>query len=355
MNQNYKLLLMSTPVGALGTGQGGGVELTVQNIAQELQQRGHKLEVVAPEGSFLTGVAVTGIAGNAQIAVQTQTRDVPIILPENSTLGNMWEYARQVQGQYDLIVNFAFDWLPFYLTPFFTTPIAHFISMGSMTQAADEIMERAAKLHPDRIGVYTKSQAETFAFAEVCEILSSAIDLNLYDFCATPGDSLAWLGRIAPEKALEDAVAAASITKVPLKIYGKIQDQEYWQQIQQDFPDAPIEYMGFLNTADLQQELGQARALLMTPRWIEAFGNVAIEALACGVPVIAYSRGGPSEIVRDGKTGFLVEPDSVPGLVNAIKNIDGLSRAACREQAEAEYSLAALGDRFEAWFDKILL
>ncbi|MEM9273783.1 MAG: glycosyltransferase family 4 protein [Cyanobacteria bacterium P01_F01_bin.143] len=354
MTKPYKLLFMSTPVGALGTGQGGGVELTVQNIAQELQQRGHKLEVVAPEGSFLTGVAVTGIAGNAQIAVQTQTRDVPIILPENSTLGNMWEYARQVQDQYDLIVNFAFDWLPFYLTPFFTTPIAHFISMGSMTQAADEIMERAAKLHPDRIGVYTKSQAETFAFAEVCEILSSAIDLNLYDFCATPGDSLAWLGRIAPEKALEDAVAAVNITKVPLKIYGKIQDQEYWQQIQQDFPDAPIEYMGFLNTADLQQELGQARALLMTPRWIEAFGNVAIEALACGVPVIAYSRGGPSEIVRDGKTGFLVEPDSVPGLVNAIENIDNLSRAACREQAEAEYSLAALGDRFENWFNKIL-
>ena len=97
------------------------------------------------------------------------------------------------------------------------------------------------------------------------------------------------------------------------------------------------------------------RALLMTPRWIEAFGNVAIEALACGVPVIAYSRGGPSEIVRDGKTGFLVEPDSVPGLVSAIEKIDSLSRVACRKQAETEYSLAALGDRFEAWFNKILL
>ena len=345
---------MSTPVGALGTGQGGGVELTVQNIAQELQKREHQLEVVAPEGSFLTGVPVTGIAGNAQIAVQTQTRDVPIILPENSTLGNMWEYARQVQDKYDLIVNFAFDWLPFYLTPFFSTPIAHFISMGSMTKAADEIMERMAKLHPDRIGVYTKSQAETFAFADVCEILSSAIDLDLYDFSETSGESVAWLGRIAPEKALEDAVAAANITKVPLKIYGKIQDQEYWQKIQADFPEAPIEYVGFLNTNDLQKELGQARALLMTPRWIEAFGNVAIEALACGVPVIAYRRGGPSEIVRDGKTGFLVEPDSIPGLVTAIKNIDSLSRSACRQQAETEYSLTALGDRFEIWFNKIL-
>ena len=354
MTQSRKLLLMSTPVGALGTGQGGGVELTVQNIAQELQQRGNQLEVVAPFGSFLKGVRVKEITGNPQIAVQTQSKDVPIMLPKNSTLANMWEYARQVQNQYDLIVNFAFDWLPFYLTPFFSTPIAHFISMGSMTPALDEMMERTAKLYPDRIGVYTKSQAETFAFAEICEILSSAIDLSLYNFCATPDNSIAWLGRIAPEKALEDAVAAANITKVPLKIYGKIQDQDYWQQIQQDFPHAPIEYMGFLNTEDLQKELGQARALLMTPRWIEAFGNVAIEALACGVPVIAYRRGGPSEIIRDGITGFLVEPDSIPGLVTAIENIDNLSRIACRQQAEAEYSLTALGDRFESWFDKIL-
>ncbi len=176
MTQFRKLLLMSTPVGALGTGQGGGVELTVQNIAQELQQRGNQLEVVAPFGSFLKGVRVQEIAGNTQIAVQTQSKDVPIMLPKNSTLANMWEYARQVQNQYDLMVNFAFDWLPFYLTPFFSTPIAHFISMGSMTHALDEMMERTAKLHPDRIGVYTKSQAETFAFAEICEILSSAID-----------------------------------------------------------------------------------------------------------------------------------------------------------------------------------
>lgn len=83
-----------------------------------------------------------------------------------------------------------------------------------------------------------------------------------------------------------------------------MQDEAYWQQICRDFPDAPIEYVGFLNTEELQQELGKCRALLMTPRWLEAFGNVAIEALACGVPVIAYARGGPAEIIKDGKTGF---------------------------------------------------
>lgn len=353
MNTRRKLLFISTPVGVLGTGQGGGVELTVQNVTQELQKRGHQIEVVAPKGSVLKGIEVTGIAGNLQVAVQTQGRNVPIYLPENSVLANMWDYARRVQHNYDLIVNFAYDWLPFYLTPFLDIKIAHFISMGSMTQALDEIMNQIAEQYPHCIGVYTKSQASTFPFANKCEILSSAIDLSLYNFCETPGDSMAWLGRIAPEKALEDAVVAASIAGIPLHIYGRIQDRAYWQKIQQ-VPDAPIEYKGFLPTEQLQQELGKSRALIMTPRWIEAFGNVAIEALACGVPVIAYRRGGPAEIVRDGKTGFLVKPDSVNGLVTAMQNIDSIKRIDCRQQAETEYSLTVLGDNFEAWFDKIL-
>ncbi len=349
-----KLLFISTPVGALGTGQGGGVELTIQNVAQELQQRGYKIEVVAPIGSVLHNIPVKEIPGNLQIAVQTQGRDTPICLPRNSALANMLDYARQVQHEYDLIVNFAFDWLPFYLTPFFHCSIAHFISMGSMTEALDQIMTQVATNYPQTIGVYTKSQAATFPFGDTCAILSSAIDLSLYQFVSHPGKTVAWLGRIAPEKALEDAVAAVNTTGTPLKIYGKIQDQDYWQQIQQDFPHAPIEYMGFLSTQELQQELGQCRALLMTPRWIEAFGNVAIEALACGVPVIAYRRGGPAEIVQDGVTGFLVEPDSIEGLVTAINQIELIDRRKCRQQAEAEYSLTALGDRFSLWFDQIL-
>jgi UDP-glucose:tetrahydrobiopterin glucosyltransferase len=104
----------------------------------------------------------------------------------------------------------------------------------------------------------------------------------------------------------------------------------------------------------MQQELRQCRAMLMTPRWVEAFGNVAIEALACGVPVISYRRGGPAEIIQDGKTGFLVEPDSVDRLVDAIARLDEIDRYTCRQQAETEFSLKALGDRFEKWFRDIL-
>jgi UDP-glucose:tetrahydrobiopterin glucosyltransferase len=349
-----KILFLSTSVGSLGSGQGGGVELTIQNLAQELVNRGHQLEVVAPQESWLTDIAVTTIQGNLQVPVQTQNRDMTICMPENSVLANMWEYARLVQNKYDLIVNFAFDWLPFYLTPFFTTPIAHFISMGSMTNASDRMMEQIITQYPGTFGVYTQSQADTFTFGHQCQILGSAVDLSLYQFNPHPGTSLAWLGRIAPEKALEDAVAAVNLTKTPLKIMGRIQDQNYWDKICHEFPEAPIEYLGFLDTNKLQQELGKCRALLMTPRWLEAFGNVAIEALACGVPIIAYRRGGPAEIVRNGQTGFLVEPDNVPELAHAITKISQIDRLACRQQAETEYSLAALGDRFEAWFKQII-
>ena len=169
-----KLLFMSTPVGALGSGAGGGVELTVQNVAQELQRRGHQLEVVAPVGSRLTGIPVREITGNGQIPIQTQSRDVAIYLPANSLLANMWSYARMVQQEYDLLVNFAFDWLPFYLTPFLQhTTVAHFISMGSMTEATDRIMEEVIERYPGTFGVYTKAQADTFAFGDRCKIPKS--------------------------------------------------------------------------------------------------------------------------------------------------------------------------------------
>ncbi|RMF27525.1 MAG: glycosyltransferase [Cyanobacteria bacterium J083] len=354
MTHPLNLLFVSTSVGALGSGEGGGVELTVLNLVQEMQRRGHQINTIAPAGSVLKNASVIGIEGNIQTPVQTQTRDAPICFPGNSVLANMWEYARRLQHKYDLIVNFCFDWLPFYLTNFFDRPLAHFISMGSMTDALDEIMEQTAAAYPKNIGVYTKAQANTFSFAEKCRILGSAIDLSLYEFNPQPENFLCWLGRIAPEKALEDAVEAAQISQIPLHIFGKIQDIDYWQKIQADFPHAPLEYRGFLPTRELQKEIGQSRALLMTPRWIEAFGNVAIEALACGVPVIAYNRGGPGEIVQDGKTGFLVEPDSVSGLVAAINNLDKIDRYYCRQQAEITYSLEAWGDRFEAWFRDLI-
>jgi len=349
-----KLLLLSTPVGAIGSGLGGGVELTLTNIARSLIALDHSVTVVAPEGSVLEGIPLVSIAGNLQITAQSQGRDALITLPANSVLGNFWSYARQVQRDYDVLVNFAYDWLPFYLTPFFERPIAHLVSMGSLTDAMDHAIAQVAEQFPTSIAVHSLAQADTFSFRDRCFNLKNGFDLSQYQFNPTPKYHFAWVGRIAPEKGLEDAVAAVQQVGIPLKIWGVIQDELYWNQIQSNYPDAPIEYCGFLSTQDLQKALGESRALLMTPHWIEAFGNVAIEALACGVPIIAYRRGGPAEIVEDGKTGWLVEPDSVSGLVEAISKLEQIDRTSCRHHAEREYSLAAMGNRLEIWLAHIV-
>jgi UDP-glucose:tetrahydrobiopterin glucosyltransferase len=72
------------------------------------------------------------------------------------------------------------------------------------------------------------------------------------------------------------------------------------------------------------------------------------------VPVISYRSGGLTEIVRHGKTGFLVEMGSVSGLIEAISKLDQIDRVTCRQQLEAEYSLEVWGDRLEKWFDKLI-
>ncbi len=349
-----QLLLVSTSVGALGTGLGGGVELTLKNIALELIRRGHRVQVVAPSGSCLEGVEIVQIPGSLQVTAQSQGRDAPIVMPAHPVLAAMWDYARQVQADYDLILNFAYDWLPFYLTPFFQPGIAHLVSMGSLSEAMDQVIGQVATIFPGTIGVHSHTQAATFPFGDHCRCLGNGFDLSLYDFCADPQSYLAWVGRIAPEKGLEDALAASQQSNSSLRIMGAISDAAYWQEICQTYPEAIAAYQGFLSTEALQQQLRQARALLVTPRWVEAFGNVVVESLACGVPVIAYQRGGPAEIVQHGKTGWLVEADNVTALVGAIDRIDEIDRVTCRQQAEQEFSQQAMGDRVEQWLQDIL-
>ena len=349
-----KLLFLSTPVGALGTGACGGVELTLKNLSQELMRRGHLVQVIAPERSKLANIPLLPISGNLQATAQNQARNAYIHMPANPVLANMWNYAHQHQHNCDLILNFAYDWLPLYLTPFFTTPVTHFITMSSCSDAIDNIIQTIAATYPQNLGFYTQTQADTFSLHIQPHCLGGAIDLSLYQFCQQPDTYLTFLGRIAPEKGLEDAVLVAQTTNTPLKILGKMENKNYWQQICQAYPNAPIDYLGFLPTQAMQKVLRKSKALLMPHRWIEAFGNVAIESIACGVPVIAYSQGGPGEIIHHGKTGWLIEPGNVQAMCEAVAKIDQINRIDCRNQAEREYSLPALGDRFLKWFNQVL-
>ena len=93
--------------------------------------------------------------------------------------------------------------------------------------------------------------------------------------------------------------------------------------------------------------------MLVTPKWLEAFGLTVIEALACGTPVITYDRGGPAEIVEHGKSGFLVPASNVGAMVEAIGRVGSLRRADARRRAE-EFSITRMVDRIEDWVVTVL-
>jgi UDP-glucose:tetrahydrobiopterin glucosyltransferase len=165
---------------------------------------------------------------------------------------------------------------------------------------------------------------------------------------------LGWVGRVAPEKGLEDAVYVANKIGEKLNVWGVIEDETYASNIEKLFPKGTINWMGFLATNELQKELGKCRTLLNTPKWNEAYGNVVVEALACGVPVIAYKRGGPSEIIQHGQTGYLVDPDNKEALVSYVEIISKIKRKNCREWVEKNASTDIFANKVVNWLNKVI-
>jgi UDP-glucose:tetrahydrobiopterin glucosyltransferase len=354
MKDLLNILVVSTPVGSIGSGKAGGVELTIKNIVNNLSARGHGIDVVAPVGSEIICRDLHLIEGNFSALAQDETEQDTVVIPDNSVLENMWNYAYGVQHDYDLLVNFAYDWLPLYLTPFFERPIAHWISMSCISPVMNRMVSQTTAMFPQTLAVNTRVSANTFQAKEELLVMGKGINLQQYTFVEKPKtQNLAWAGRISPEKGLADAIEASMLAERKLEIFGVIQNHDYWQAIQNKYPSSAYNYHGFLATADFQARLGNCAGLLMTSHWIEAFGNVVIEALACGVPVVAYDHGGPGEIIDDGVTGWLVEHKSIAALAEGLQKIEQIDRYSCRLSVERKFSLSAFADRIEFWFQDV--
>ncbi|MDX2272046.1 MAG: glycosyltransferase family 4 protein [Cyanobacteriota bacterium] len=355
-----RYLFVATAVGSLGSGAGGGVELNLLNLGRHLQATGDQVQVLAASGSQTPGLDCTPVEGFPPPYAQHQARTAPTEIRLPSLLANLWQRAHQRQTEFDIIVNWGYDWLPFYLTSFFNTPVVHIVSMGSLSDGVDSILNETLSRFPRRIALHSRAQAATFGWSysgtdrDPFVVLPCGLDLSQYQFNPTQAGPLCWIGRIAPEKGLEDCAAVAQATGLPVWVLGHMQDPAYWQQIQSRYPAAPLHYQGFLPTAQMQTLLGQSRALLMTPKWIEAFGMVVVEALACGVPVVTYGRGGPAEIVEPGKTGWIVEPDNWQEMVRALSDIPKIDRRVCRQHAEQFYSIEVMAEQFRLWIREVL-
>ena len=221
--------------------------------------------------------------------------------------------------------------------------------MGSVAAVMDGAIAEVAGWNQGRLAFHSHAQAADFNLPAPPLVVGNGFDLAAYSFCADPEPLLGWVGRIAPEKGLEDAAAVAAQLGQRLAIWGLVEDPAYAAAVEASVPAGCLDWRGFLPTAQLQAELGRCRVLINTPKWNEAYGNVVVEAMACGVPVVAYRRGGPGELVEPGVNGLLVPADDVGALAAAVLDSASIDRRNCRQWAETHASRASFAERIERW------
>jgi glycosyltransferase involved in cell wall biosynthesis/quercetin dioxygenase-like cupin family protein len=179
------------------------------------------------------------------------------------------------------------------------------------------------------------------------------INLDIFTFRSDPGEYLLYTGRINPDNGVGDAVEIAERSGVKLVIAGEIDDHSYFEsEIKPLMDSGAVEYIGLVNPENIDALLGGALALLYPTSYDEPFGLSAVEANACGTPVIAFDRGSIREIIVHGVNGFLV--DNVDEAVDAVGELAVISREDCRKLTEEKFSMHRMVDDYLRVYREIL-
>ncbi|HXS76028.1 MAG TPA: GNAT family N-acetyltransferase [Terracidiphilus sp.] len=169
------------------------------------------------------------------------------------------------------------------------------------------------------------------------------------------------MGRICPEKNAHSALEAGTKAELRVIIGGQVYPyrahRQYFEekirpQLNNKGSAGSHQFVGPLTPESRCELLSQARCLLHPTLAPETSSLVAMEALAAGTPVIAYRSGALQEIVEDGVTGFLV--NDVEGMAEAIRKVNAISPAACREAAERRFSKERMIEGYFDLYDRIV-
>ncbi|WP_212935387.1 glycosyltransferase family 4 protein [Bacillus hominis] len=130
---------------------------------------------------------------------------------------------------------------------------------------------------------------------------------------------LSYVGRLAPEKDIDTLQTLIQTTN-------KERDDIHWliagdgplaKGLQENVPKTNVTFTGYLQGEDLAEAYASSD-LMVFPSTTETFGNVVLESLACGTPVIGANSGGVKNIITDGKTGVLCEPKNEDSFLSSI-------------------------------------
>lgn len=369
----------------------GGTEVWTANFVVEMAKRGHVVELFAAAGSIQNdAIHLTAVTDKPLTDYYEHSffKDHPseIIRRKEQFLASI--YAKTLltilkkQHEYDLIIDSI-------AYPTFTENCDAFdipvVSIGHFPVTfAEEFYRTFFDMRSNRYTVYpSKYQYDqaTFIPASHKKVIPHGIPIDRVPFSAVGGDRLIWLSRIhtRTNKGPVEALKASIDARRHIKMLASIEPSSIRFFDESVKPLTTNEYVEYVTIAPGQNidrflEFAGAKAFLFPIQWEEPFGLVMIEAMAGGTPVIATARGSVPEIVKDGETGFVVNPSDNDirgtfiiqktghaGLLEAIERMYSLPpaeyekmRNASRRLVEEKFTVSRMINDYETYCQQVL-
>jgi len=285
-------------------------------------------------------------------------------------------HLKNNQSKYDLVIESSGN--PFISTSWneFKVPLL-IIAHRPVEHRYIRFLQRFGLPNNVFICFLSKYQYDNVPFIPIKQkfLIPHGIDISDFKYSNEGGNNILWFGRIDPSspKGLLESIKIAIQIKKKINIYGSIENKDYFSKEIQ--PYLNNEYINFNHGYfDKKTVIGNNKLLLLPLKWEEPFGLVMLEAMACGTPVVAFARGSVPEIIKDGETGFLVNPSNdnirgnwkvkktgIDGIKEAIAKIYSMPQAdykkmrlACRAHVEKNFTINRMVDKYEKLYKEII-
>lgn len=171
-------------------------------------------------------------------------------------------------------------------------------------------------------------------------VIPGYFEVERFSFSAEKDDYFFFIGRLTERKGFNIAAEVCQRLGKRLVVAGQGTPPEY------------SEYVGVVGPEQRDELMSRAQAVFVPTIYIEPFGNVAVEAQACGTPVITTDWGAMTETVIEGVTGFHCR--TFREFCEATEKVKNLNPYAIRKHAIRNYSLPVIGEKYERYFERLL-
>jgi glycosyltransferase involved in cell wall biosynthesis len=190
-------------------------------------------------------------------------------------------------------------------------------------------------------------------------VVENGIEVSRFPYSEHKRDYLLWMGRICEEKGTHVAIDVAGQADLPLIIAGQVYPFSYHQNYfarevapRLENSHARVQFVQRPSFTEKLSLLQNARALLIPASIDETSSLVAMEAMACGTPVIAFRRGALPEVIADGETGLIVS--SSDDMAQAIKHVHDIEPRQCRTRVESFYDSRRMAEDYEGLYERVV-